>query len=205
MHFERKTIYYLATTGLLLIFIISGSILIKHNQLKKQLFPKVLGETITSMPMAIDPNFVTQVNECFMPIATIYGYTLRISSGFRSLEEQNLEYQQGRTINGHIVTEAPAGKSIHNYGFAIDVVDRWNGYDIDWVKLGKIGTYCGLEQGPDGDLPHFENRAGLTTADFAAGLKPPPLALPCPIMDILAKANKTLTLSGLKACGAPKF
>lgn len=205
MHFERKINYYLTATGLLLICIISGFILLKYNPLKGKYTNKVLGQMTVAVPTTIDPNFITQVNECFMPITTLYGYTLRITSGFRSLAEQNQEYQQGRTVDGHIITEAPSGRSIHNYGFAVDVVDRWNGYNIDWEKLGKIGTYCGLEQGPDGDFPHFEHRGGLTTADFAAGLRPPPLMLPCPIMDILAKANKPLTLSGLKACGAPKF
>ena len=172
---------------------------------KTRAAPEIVTQPAIVMPTELDSNFITVVNECFMPITALYGYTLRISSGFRSLNEQDLEYQQGRTINGHIITEAPAGKSIHNYGFAVDVVDRWKGYDIDWIKLGKIGAYCGLEQGPDGDYPHFEHRGGLTTADFAAGLKPSMLILPCPILDILAKANKPLTLNGLKACAAPEF
>ncbi len=157
------------------------------------------------MPTAIDPNFITQVNECFIPTAAVYGYTLRITDGFRSLTQQDQLYAQGRTIDGHIVTEAAPGKSIHNYGFAVDVVDVYRGYDIDWVKLGKIGTYCGLEQGPDGDLPHFEHRGGLTTSDFAAGLRPQPLTLPCAIMDQRAKANEPLTLKDLQGCGAPRF
>lgn len=205
MHFERKITFYLVAIGLLLICIIGGFIFVKYNPLNGQRPPKVLGATVIATPTAIDHNFITQVNECFIPIATLYGYDLRITSGFRSLAEQDQAYQQGRTVNGHIITEAVAGKSIHNYGFAVDVVDRTNGYDIDWAKLGKIGTYCGLEQGPDGDFPHFEHRGGLTTADFAAGLRPSPLTLPCPIMDILAKANKPLTRSGLKACDAPEF
>ncbi len=157
------------------------------------------------MPTAIDPNFITQVNECFIPTAAVYGYTLRITAGFRSLAEQSQLYQEGRTINGHIVTEAPAGKSIHNYGFAVDVVDVYRGFDIEWTKLGKIGAYCGLEQGPDGDLPHFEHRGGLSTSDFAAGKRPQPLTLPCAIMQERAKANEPLTLKDLQSCGAPRF
>lgn len=157
------------------------------------------------MPTAIDPNFSTQVNECFLPTAAAYGYSLRITAGFRSMSDQDALYQEGRTIDGHIITEAPAGKSIHNYGFAVDVVDRYRGYNIDWDKLIKIAEYCGLDSGGSGDLPHFEHRAGFTTADFAAGFRPKPLTLPCAIMDERAKANQPLTLEDLKNCNAPDF
>jgi hypothetical protein len=157
------------------------------------------------MPTDIDQNFLTQVNECFIATATIYGYTLRISSGFRTVEEQDQLYNQGRTINGHIVTEAPGGKSIHNYGFAVDVVDRWHEYNIDWKKLGKIATFCGLEPSDEGDISHFEYRSGLTTADFIAGRKPEPLILPCTIMNERAKVNQLLTFKDLQNCGVPKF
>lgn len=157
------------------------------------------------MPTAMDPNFLKQVNECFLPTAAVYGYTLRVTAGFRSMTDQDQLYQDGRTIDGHIITEAPAGKSIHNYGFAVDVADRYRGYDIDWDKLIKIGTYCGLESGGSGDLPHFEQRAGFTTADFAAGFRPKPLTLSCAIMDQRAKANQPLTLKDLQNCNAPSF
>jgi hypothetical protein len=154
------------------------------------------------MPTAIDSNFLNQVNECFIPTAAVYGYTLRITSGFRSIAEQDQLFEQGRTIDGHIVSWALARKSLHNYGFAVDVVDRWRGYDIDWKKLGKIGAFCGLEQVDDS---HFEHRSGLTTAQFEAGIRPSLLTLPCALMDERAKANQPLTLKDLKDCGAPKF
>ena len=157
---------------------------------------------VVPVPTAIDPNFSTQVNECFIPTATVYGYTLRIASDFRSLAEQAVIYDQGRTVDGHIVSWAEPGLSLHNYGFAVDVVDRWRGYNIDFDKLAKIGAYCGLEQV---DPPHFEHRAGLTTAQFGDGLRPSPLTLPCALMDERAKANQSLTMKDLNSCGAPKF
>lgn len=150
----------------------------------------------------LDPNFLNQVNDCFFPVAAVYGYTLRITSGYRSATQQEQIYSQGRTVNGHIVTWAEPGHSMHNYGFAIDVVDRWRGYNIDWVKLGKIGAYCGLTQVDD---PHFEYRGGLNTAQFEAGLRPLPLKLPCAIMGERANANQPLTMQDLNECGAPKF
>ena len=157
------------------------------------------------LPTAIDPNFITQVNECFIPTAAVYGYDLRITAGFRSIADQEQLYEQGRTVDGHIVTEAAPYRSIHNYGFAVDVVDRIKGYDIDWQKLIKIGAYCGLESGGPGDLPHFEHRAGLSTYDFQAGKRPPPLTLPCPAMAQRAAAGEKLTLQDLQTCNAPAF
>ena len=155
-------------------------------------------------PSGLDPNFSRQVNECFIPVAAIYGYTLRVASGFRSLGQQAAIYDSGRNVDGHIVTWAEPGRSLHNYGFAVDVVDRWRGYNIDFDKLAKIGTYCGLEQV---DPPHFEHRAGLTTDQFAQGMRPPPLTLPCQVMDDKAKAGQPLTLQDLKNnnCGLPQF
>ncbi|OGD32290.1 hypothetical protein A3C91_00850 [Candidatus Azambacteria bacterium RIFCSPHIGHO2_02_FULL_52_12] len=157
------------------------------------------------LPTMIDPNFLAQVNDCFMPIATFYGYTLRINEDFRTFEEQDEIYNQGRTVNGHIVTDAPAGKSIHNYGLAVDVVDRWRGYDIDWDKLGRIGAYCRLEHDDEVDFPHFEQRGGLTTTDFAAGKRPPFLKLPCALMRERAITGQPLTREDLDVCGAPDF
>lgn len=157
------------------------------------------------LPTEIDSNFSTQINECFIPIASIYGYTLRISSGFRTVEEQEQIYQQGRTINGHIVTEAVGGRSIHNFGLAVDIVDRWREYDIDFNKLEKIAEYCKLEHGDEGDLAHFEYRNGLTTDQLIMGLRPKNLILPCTIMSERAKAGQLLTLKDLQNCGAPKF
>lgn len=157
------------------------------------------------LPTEMNPNFLAQVNNCFIPVAATYGYALRITNGFRSMAEQTTMYYQGRTINGHIVTEAQPGHSLHNYGYAVDVVDRYRGYNINWTRLIKIGAYCSLESGGVGDLPHFEERGGLTTDQFLAGMRPPSLVLPCAIMDNRSTSSRRLTLKDLKACGAPKF
>jgi|GEM_PF-3523573 len=159
-------------------------------------------EIPADIPTQIDENFLTQINACFIPAAAVYGYALRVTSEFRSKEEQDWLYSKGRTEDGHIVTWAPPGKSLHNYGFAVDVVDRWKGYQINWKRLGKIASFCRLEQVDDA---HFENRGGLTTAQFEQGMKPMPLELPCAIMEEKAKANEPLALEDLKNCGAPGF
>lgn len=183
------------------IVVVGGILFLNQEWLPRELAAAIIQKPIP-IPTAIDPNFLKQVNECFIPAAAVYGYTLRITSGFRSPTEQEQIFSQGRTEDGHIVTWSEPGKSLHNYGFAVDVVDRWRGYNIDWKKLGKIGAFCGLEQVDD---PHFEYRNGLTTADFADGMRPPPLKLPCAIMDERATTNQPLTLKDLKDCGAPNF
>jgi hypothetical protein len=157
------------------------------------------------VPTGLDPNFITQVDDCFLPTAAVYGYDLRITSGFRTMAQQQQIYDEGRLEDGTVVSEAPPGHSLHNYGFAVDVVDRIKGYDIDWPQLIAIGAYCGLGNGGIGDEPHFEYRGGLDTDQFAAGLRPPPLTLPCPSMATRAAAGQPLTLQDLQACGAPSF
>ncbi len=157
------------------------------------------------IPTGMNPNFLDQVNECFIPSAGAYGYDLRITSGFRSMTQQETIYEDGRDGSGTIISDAPPGHSLHNYGYAVDIVDRWKGYDINWNQLIAIAAYCHLENGGPGDLPHFEYRGGLSTDDFAAGKRPPPLALPCPLMATRQKENKPLTLADLKSCGAPDF
>ena len=197
---EKK---YLAVSGFILVCAVALLLAFGKQIVQGREYIFLLAPAST--PTAINPNFIKQVNECFIPTAAVYGYNLRVTAGFRSMSEQIAMYDEGRTVDGHIVTEAPAGKSIHNYGYAVDVVDRYKGYDIDWDKLIKIGEYCGLESGGPGDLPHFEHRAGLTTADFAQGMRPPKLTLPCAVMDSRASANQPLTLQDLKNCNAPSF
>ncbi|MBU6500663.1 MAG: M15 family metallopeptidase [Patescibacteria group bacterium] len=189
--------YYYVVAAAVLFFVAAGMFLI----------PRVITVVQKSVPLptAIDPNFSTQVNECFIPVAAAYGYSLRIVSGFRSMAQQQQVYDQGRLENGVVVSEASPGHSLHNYGFAVDVADIWRGYNINWPRLIAIGAYCGLGNGGVGDYPHFEYRGGLVTADFAAGKRPPLLTLPCAIMDARAKASKPLTLKDLQGCAAPKF
>ena len=187
-------------------FLLGAAIVAAAAFLYSRLFARVsYSRAPAPMPTGMNANFMTQVNDCFLPTAKAVGYDLRITAGFRSLAEQKAIYDQGRTENGDIVSEAPPGHSLHNYGYAVDVADETAGYKLDWQKLVRIGAYCGLESGGDGDLPHFEYRGGLTTDQFLAGMRPPPLTLPCPVMAERAKAGKALTMADLKACGAPKF
>ena len=108
--------------------------------------------------------------------------------GLRTFEDQDELYSQGRTKPGQIVTNARGGDSLHNYGLAADyVLDgqpdkpgiQWS-WDTkadfnadgrnDWMQMGEIAESCGLEWGGRWkrfpDLPHVQNRYGLTLAEI---------------------------------------
>jgi peptidoglycan L-alanyl-D-glutamate endopeptidase CwlK len=105
------------------------------------------------------------------------GIEIKITSTYRSIEEQNRLYAQGRTAPGQKCTNAKGGQSYHNYRVAFDFVPIINGEpnwnDRYFYKVGSIGESIGLEWGGRFktilDLPHFQYRGGLTLADFRAG------------------------------------
>lgn len=95
------------------------------------------------------------------------GIDMIVTSAWRSSIEQAALYAQGRSAPGPIVTNAKAGQSAHNFGFAIDVVPLINGkcdwqcHDLVWQEIGKIGRSCGLEWygAPEAkfpEYPHFQ-------------------------------------------------
>ena len=101
---------------------------------------------------------------------------IRVTQGLRTFEEQDALYAQGRTKPGKKVTNAKAGQSIHNYGFAVDIcliIDGkeaswdtkkdWDNDKIaDWHECVKIFAKHGWEWGGNWktfkDMPHFEKR-----------------------------------------------
>ena len=106
------------------------------------------------------------------------GFTLLITSTYRSFEEQDQLYALGRTKKGTKVTNAKGGQSFHNFRVAYDVVPlvdgkaAWNRHDL-FDKAGKIGESLGLEWGGRFkklvDKPHFQYTQGMSLADFRAG------------------------------------
>lgn len=101
---------------------------------------------------------------------------IRITQGLRTFEEQAALYAIGRTKPGKKVTNAKAGQSIHNYGFAVDIcmiinqkeaswdtTKDWDNDQIaDWYECVKIFAKHGWEWGGNWkkfkDLPHFDKR-----------------------------------------------
>ena len=62
------------------------------------------------------------------------GTFLCVVSGLRTAAQQDTLFAQGRTAPGHIVTNARAGASMHNYGLAVDVVPYLSGQEgaVNW-------------------------------------------------------------------------
>jgi peptidoglycan L-alanyl-D-glutamate endopeptidase CwlK len=105
------------------------------------------------------------------------GIDVLVTCTSRTNAEQDALYAQGRTTPGHIVTNARAGQSAHNYGLAIDIVPivngkpDWNGGDAIWQTVGDLGqqaglTWLGALGSPFPEKPHFE----LTNWREVAGL-----------------------------------
>lgn len=102
------------------------------------------------------------------------GIDFIVTCTYRSSEEQNRLYAQGRTTPGAIVTWAKGGESNHNYvdgggqpsSHAFDIAIMKHGkidWDIknpDWKRAGVIGQRLGLVWGGSWakkkDYPHFE-------------------------------------------------
>lgn len=119
---------------------------------------------------------VAELARALVTRAAAVGIALAVTSCRRSLEAQDKLYQQGRTTDGKIVTNAPAGSSWHNYGRAFDVAvltdegqPSWPNDDSLWDVIGSIGTGLGLDWGGKfGDRPHFSYHPGLTMAQAKA-------------------------------------
>lgn len=96
------------------------------------------------------------------------GLKVTVACTYRSPQEQNALYEQGRTVWGKIVTNARAGQSKHETRQAIDIYPLINGKLADekthegmaaWQALGFIGKKVGFVWGGDWrmrDYPHFE-------------------------------------------------
>ena len=130
-----------------------------------------------------DPITVDRINQLhpdvqeaaidFILEAQEQGIYLRITSGYRSVDEQNELYAQGRTEPGIIVTNARGGESYHNYGVAFDVVEIKDGealWNNEWKEIGEIGKKYGFEWGGDWisfvDLPHFQMTFGYDESEL---------------------------------------
>lgn len=110
------------------------------------------------------------------------GWTLEITQGRRSYEEQDALYAQGRETLDQVnalraavgwaaivasanvvVTNAKAGYSWHPFGLAVDVAPEsavgidWDGNDEHWDYIVETGESLGLKSGISWkDEPHFQ-------------------------------------------------
>ncbi|WP_106768628.1 M15 family metallopeptidase [Paenibacillus faecalis] len=119
------------------------------------------------------------------------GIKIIITDGYRSNEEQERLYKQGRSAKGDIVTNARAGESMHNYGLAIDFALRLNDGSViwdleydgngngksDWMEVVAVAKDLGFQWGGDWtnfpDYPHLQMDFGLTIKELKRGKRPP--------------------------------
>ncbi|MFE6074907.1 M15 family metallopeptidase [Paenibacillus sp. NPDC057886] len=119
------------------------------------------------------------------------GIEVVITHDFRSIEEQDALYNQGRSIAGNVVTNAKGGESYHNYGLAIDFALRTPEGDVvwdmerddngngkaDWLEVVELAKELGFTWGGDWanfpDYPHLQMDFGLSINDLKRGKRPP--------------------------------
>lgn len=116
---------------------------------------------------SLEPIFRAQIVVLLDELKTM-GITCIVTSGRRTIAEQNALYAQGRTVPGNIVTKAQGGQSPHNFGLAADLcpMDQcgelwWNAPDDVWNAMHMVGEQMGLRAGYDfksiKDSPHYES------------------------------------------------
>lgn len=127
---------------------------------------------VKTKPTGLQPLVARQATAVVKEMELL-GHPVRITDGFRSTLEQDKLYAQGRTTPGNIVTQAKGGQSFHNYGVAVDMVFRKEGYNASdslWQTLGAVGKKHGFKWGGDWtsfvDKPHFELTLGYSLKDF---------------------------------------
>lgn len=124
---------------------------------------------------------VQQKAEQFLTTCEAQGIDVLIYCTYRSPEEQNGLYAQGRTKPGSIVTNARGGESWHNHRCAFDFVPlvagkpAWND-KVLYLKAGVIAESVGLEwagrwTGKLRETAHCQFTNGLTLAQLRAGGK----------------------------------
>lgn len=119
---------------------------------------------------------IAKMRDQLVSIMELLGSPIIVTDEYRTSEEQNALYEQGRTKKGKIVTNARAGESLHNWRCAFDIAFR-NGnritYKGNWNTVGKVGEILGLEWGGRWtsfeDRPHFQYTAGYSLNDFQTG------------------------------------
>lgn len=131
---------------------------------------------------------IEEKTEQLIKKAGAIGIDMMITDGFRSIEEQNDIFRQGRSTGGEIVTNAMGGQSLHNFGLAVDYAllnqngqpiwdltyDGNNNGEPDWFEVAEIAKELGFEWGGDWsefvDFPHLQMTFGYTMEEIQQAL-----------------------------------
>jgi len=125
--------------------------------------------------------YVALLARRFLDLTRANHLDVRIYTAFRSWEEQDQLFAQGRWLPGNVVTNARGGDSYHNWGLAFDAAPYENGIESNdtekFIRMGHLGQQVGLQWGGTFktlvDYPHFQYAFGLNTWDFLNGVRPP--------------------------------
>jgi peptidoglycan L-alanyl-D-glutamate endopeptidase CwlK len=101
------------------------------------------------------------LDECFEK-----GYIVAVFEGYRSPDRQQWLYDQGRTRDGKIITNAKPYESFHQYGLAVDIVGyvnkKWD-WSIDYDKITEIFKRHGFKP-LKFEKAHFQIDGGLSAS-----------------------------------------
>jgi hypothetical protein len=116
----------------------------------------------------LDPGFRATVERIVSELEKITGRKWLVTSGYRSIAEQDKLYAQGRTAKGPVVTNARGGSSAHNWRLAVDIWPLQSDGSVDWKAqkpvfkpLAELARAAGLTPGYDfktlSDCSHIED------------------------------------------------
>lgn len=129
----------------------------------------------------LEPEFREKVEDLLVMAEQATGLHWIVTSGRRTMKEQESLYAQGRTAPGKVVTKAPAGSSAHNFGLAADLAPLkmdgtiwWEAPRMKWRIMADLALTLGLTSGfyfkSIFDAPHVESKDWkLVQAKWKAG------------------------------------
>jgi peptidoglycan LD-endopeptidase CwlK len=124
--------------------------------------------------------YVASLARRFLELTKEHNLDVRITTAFRSWDEEDRLFAQGRTAPGEVVTNARGGDSYHNWGLAFDAAPYESGKISNdpqkFIQMGHLGQQVGLQWGGTFktlvDFPHFQYTFGLNTWDLLNGVRP---------------------------------
>lgn len=102
---------------------------------------------------SLEPEFKSKIETLLQDAEEATGLKWCVTSGRRTMAEQQSLYDQGRTKPGAVVTKAPPGSSAHNFGLAADLAPIrggniwWEAPKSVWQEMADCAKAIGLTPG----------------------------------------------------------